>query len=194
MLGQLGRTQQAQTEFEEAVRLKPDFAEAHGNLGALLFSLGQADEAIEQLREVVRLKPDYADAHSNLGIALVSAGKTAEGVEQFEQALKLKPDITGYANLAMAYVQEGRSEEAILTADRAVAMARAGTTGDGAKNRRLAQRLPQKPLIVVKPGVCSRGRIISASHAATTRSDSWLAPRPDLALRSAEFRSAHCSG
>lgn len=124
VLQQLNRIQQAQTEFEEAIRLKPDFAEAHGNLGALLFSLGRADEALEQLREVVRLKPADADARSNLGIALVSAGKAPEGVEQFEEALKLKPDITGYANLAMAYAQAGRSEEAIQTADRALTMAR----------------------------------------------------------------------
>ncbi len=54
----------------------------------------------------------------------MSAGKAAEGVEQFEKALRLKPDVTGYANLAMAYAQVGRSEEAILTADRAVALAR----------------------------------------------------------------------
>ena len=77
----------------------------------------------------MRLRPDYAEAHANLGIALVSAGKVSEGVEQFEQALQLKPDITGYANLATAYAQAGRNDEAILAADRALELAlRRGNT------------------------------------------------------------------
>ncbi|HVU86337.1 MAG TPA: tetratricopeptide repeat protein [Pirellulales bacterium] len=116
--------QAAISHYQAALRANPDFVEAYSNLGALLYSLGRHDEAIEQLREALRLRPDYAEAHSNLGIALVSAGKTAEGVEQFEEAIKLKPDVTGYANLAMAYAQAGRSDEAILMADRAAAMAR----------------------------------------------------------------------
>ena len=45
----------------EAIRLKPDDAAAHSNLGIALTSQGKLDEAIAAYREAIRLKPDYAD-------------------------------------------------------------------------------------------------------------------------------------
>jgi Flp pilus assembly protein TadD len=55
--------------LEEAVRLKPDYAEAHNNLGIALAQKAQIDEAISQFQEAIRLKPGYADAQNNLAIA-----------------------------------------------------------------------------------------------------------------------------
>ncbi len=57
-------------EFREAIRLRPDFAEAHNNLGLVLIQAGDDQAGIAALREAVRLGPDYADAHANLGAAL----------------------------------------------------------------------------------------------------------------------------
>jgi Flp pilus assembly protein TadD len=57
-------------QFQEVLRLKPDFAEVHNNLGNALAEKGQMDEAIRQYREALRLKPDDAFAHDNLARAL----------------------------------------------------------------------------------------------------------------------------
>jgi Flp pilus assembly protein TadD len=59
-LAKVGRTDEAVTQFREAVRLDPDFPDAHYNLGMLLLALDQPNEATTQLREVLRLKPDDA--------------------------------------------------------------------------------------------------------------------------------------
>ena len=57
-------------EFREAVRLRPDFAEAHNNLGLVLTQTDDDEPAIAAFREAIRIRPDYADAHANLGAAL----------------------------------------------------------------------------------------------------------------------------
>ena len=43
--------------------LKPDFAEAHSNLGGALRELGRLDEAELSYSQAISLKPDYAEAH-----------------------------------------------------------------------------------------------------------------------------------
>jgi tetratricopeptide (TPR) repeat protein len=48
------------------VRLKPDDASAHYNLGNSLKAQSKWDEAIAQFREAIRIKPDYPLAHHNL--------------------------------------------------------------------------------------------------------------------------------
>ena len=50
--------------------LKPDYAEAHSNLGTTLKELGRLDEAVASYNQAIALKPDYAEAHSNLGATL----------------------------------------------------------------------------------------------------------------------------
>ena len=54
-------------EYRDAIRLKPDLANAHAGLGLALLSQGRLDEAIAACRKATRLAPEYAEAHSNLG-------------------------------------------------------------------------------------------------------------------------------
>lgn len=60
--------------MREAIRLKPDDAEAHYNLGVALRARADLDGAITEYREAIRLKPDDAETHYNLGIALRAKG------------------------------------------------------------------------------------------------------------------------
>ena len=59
---------------ERAVSLKPDYAEAHNNLGAALHEQGKLDEAAGSFQQAIRLKPDFAEAYCNLGGILRSRG------------------------------------------------------------------------------------------------------------------------
>ena len=68
LLGRRGAdSSEVAAEFRQAIRLQPDFAEAHNHLGLVLIQAGKDDEGIAALREAVRISPDYADAHANLG-------------------------------------------------------------------------------------------------------------------------------
>ena len=61
--------------FQRALRIRPDDAQAHNNLGAILFQVGRVPEAILHLEQRLRLKPGDANAHYGLGTALLELGK-----------------------------------------------------------------------------------------------------------------------
>jgi Flp pilus assembly protein TadD len=97
----------------EAVRLKPDYAMAHVNLGNALKAQGKVAEAAAEHREAVRLKPDSAMAHYNLGKALVLQGEVAEAVAEHREAVRLKPDLAeAHGNLGNALMAQGEVAEA----------------------------------------------------------------------------------
>jgi tetratricopeptide (TPR) repeat protein len=87
-----GQTDEAIRQYEEAIRLKPDYTNARYNLGVAFYQLGRIDEAIRQFQEVIRLKPDHAEARNNLGSAFGRKGQTDEAIRQFQEALRFKPD------------------------------------------------------------------------------------------------------
>jgi len=55
-----GQLSDAIVEFNQAVQLRPDYAEAHFNLGVAYLQLGRKHEAEEQQRILVRLKSELA--------------------------------------------------------------------------------------------------------------------------------------
>ncbi len=89
--------------FRAAIRIRPDYAEAHNNLGLVLIQSGKDEEGIAALREAVRLAPAYAEARTNLGAALTSTDAEA-GIKELEEALRLAPgSVKALFNLAVAY-------------------------------------------------------------------------------------------
>jgi Flp pilus assembly protein TadD len=55
---------------QEAVRLEPTYARAHGNLGAALQRLGERDRAVWHCREAPRLDPQLEQARHNLDVLM----------------------------------------------------------------------------------------------------------------------------
>jgi hypothetical protein len=65
-LAQQGQMDEAIEDFEEAIRICPDYANAHKNLGVVLARKGRLDEAIAHFTEVLRLSPGDPDAREGL--------------------------------------------------------------------------------------------------------------------------------
>jgi protein O-GlcNAc transferase len=58
-----GELQKALAYYKEAIRLKPNFADAHLNQGNVLKALGRPQEAIVCYQRSIQLHPDYAIAY-----------------------------------------------------------------------------------------------------------------------------------
>ena len=111
-----GRRPEALAHYEEALRLKPDYAEAHNNFANALAPMpGRLTEAIAHYEETLRLKPGYAEAHYNFAITLAKIpGRLSEAIAHNEAAVRLKPDfVDARNNLAVVYAETGQIEAAI---------------------------------------------------------------------------------
>jgi len=111
---QQGRTEEAVAQFDQALRIHPDQAEAHYNLGVALAQQGRAQEAIAEYREALRIDPTDIFAHNNLGNALFYQGRTKDAIAEFREAVRIDPDYeNAHNNLGNALCQEGLIDDAI---------------------------------------------------------------------------------
>jgi tetratricopeptide (TPR) repeat protein len=62
----LGRIPEAIDQLHEALRLNPNNAEAHANLGLALLESGKPRESIPEFEAALRLKPEFKLAADNL--------------------------------------------------------------------------------------------------------------------------------
>lgn len=109
-----GQIEDAIAEFEEAIRLDPDNALAHFNLGVAYQYQGKLDQAVAEYQEAISIDPDYAEAHNNLGIAYDDQGKPDEAIAEYQEAIRINPDYAlAHYNLALAYYAQGKPDEAI---------------------------------------------------------------------------------
>jgi tetratricopeptide (TPR) repeat protein len=61
-----GDVEAAIDSYKQALRIKPDYAEAYNNMGAALFDKGDLAASIESYEEALKIKPDYAEACASI--------------------------------------------------------------------------------------------------------------------------------
>lgn len=80
----LGRHQEAVLEFQEAVGMDPQFADAWNSLGETLRDRGDMDEAIRCYEKALAVQPDHGRAQYNLGETFCLAGRLNDAIPYFE--------------------------------------------------------------------------------------------------------------
>ncbi len=117
----MGRPDEAAACHRRALELKPDFAEANGNLGNALRDQGKLDQAIACYRRALELKPGFARAYGNLGNVLRDRGELEQAIGCYRRALELNPDYAmGHRNLGAALQEQGKLDEAAASYRRAL--------------------------------------------------------------------------
>ncbi|MBF0132825.1 MAG: glycosyltransferase family protein [Magnetococcales bacterium] len=111
----LGDSEQAISCWRQALQSKPDFADAHYNLGNLLNKLRRFQEAEGSYRQALCYKPDHAEAYNNLGVVLNTMRAFVEAEAALRQAIALRPNyVDPLKNLGILLSGLKRYEEAVI--------------------------------------------------------------------------------
>lgn len=113
---QAGQSEAAIRDFEQAIRLSPDYSIALQNLGNVYREQGRWTEAQSTLERAVKLDPDDPEACYSLGMVFAQRDETTQAYEYLKRALTLRPDYPeALNNLGILYARTGRLLDAIVT-------------------------------------------------------------------------------
>jgi tetratricopeptide (TPR) repeat protein len=112
---------QARSQFQEAVTIDPEFADAYNELGGVESGLKHLPEAAEQFQKAIDLAPQHPMALPNLSIVLAKMQRLHEAGQVAKRALQVTPNdgrmhyILGASLLA----EDGTFEQVIAEFERA---------------------------------------------------------------------------
>ena len=108
-------------DFDQAIKLKPNLAEAYSNRGVAYYSKGNYDQAIADFDQAIKLKPDLAVAYNNRGNAYREKSDYDQAIADYNQAIALQPDLAvGYNNRGVAYKDKGDYDRGIADYNQAI--------------------------------------------------------------------------
>ncbi len=127
--GDLGK---AEEYMRTAIRKKPDYAEAHNNLGFLLSLQGRSEEAIREYEmaasNVLYPTPEYA--YYNMGKEYARLNDLGKAEVMYRRAIALNPSfVDAYRGLALVQAEKGQWEESARTLERLVEVAPSNPNG-----------------------------------------------------------------
>lgn len=94
-------------EYNQALRLRPDFAEVYYKRGISRYKLGDLKGAILDYNQAISLNPNYAGVYNHRGFTRHDLGDFPGAIRDFNQALKLNP------NFPEAYQNRGITRNAL---------------------------------------------------------------------------------
>lgn len=102
--------------FNKALRVKPNFAEAHFGKGGALLKLVQYEASLKEYDLAIKFKLEDARAYHSKGLVLTKLGRYEEALKAFNKAIELDP--RSYS----AYQKKGRILQDLERYDEAVTM------------------------------------------------------------------------
>ena len=114
-LDKSGKLEEAVFHYNEALRIRPDFAMAHNNLGAAMARKGDDKSAIYHFDKAIHINYDFAEAHNNYATLLLKQNKFEEAAKHYKEAIRIDPEnIPAYNNMANMREAQGIYDEAVL--------------------------------------------------------------------------------
>ncbi len=131
---ELGRYRKSSAEFDAVLKLNPNNAAAHNQLGLSLDRLGKTRQGIEHLRTTIRLRPGHKNAHYNIADMLARTGRIDEAVDWLARAERVEPEteeadyrqelerirVKTLTNIGSALARNGRIEPGIARLEQAL--------------------------------------------------------------------------
>ena len=111
----MGRADEATVQFQAALQIHPNSAQAHNNLGSILAQKNETDEAIAHFQKALQIQPQNWQAHGNLArVFFYQLGRADEAVAQCQQALEIRPGLAqAHLTLGDILLQKGQDAGAL---------------------------------------------------------------------------------
>jgi Flp pilus assembly protein TadD len=110
-------------EYEAAIRLKPDYIDAHQDLGSVYGKMKRFPEAEAQFNKVLKLDPKNATAYNNLGYLYMLQSRWGDAEGAFKKSMEESPEyFHPIHNLARIYLEQGRLREAQSLLEKSLAI------------------------------------------------------------------------
>ena len=106
-------------QFTTAVRLDPDYVEAHASLADALRRTGQVEASLAHYLKVLSIDPAASAARLGYGMGLVRLGRYRDARRWFEQAASMHADQPGFSH-ALARLLAAAPDAAVRDGRRAV--------------------------------------------------------------------------
>jgi len=119
----LQRLTAAEESFNRVLQNVPDYLNARVGLAQVLQQQGRQAEAIDMFQQVLVQQPANLPALNGMGISLKVLGFAEDAVELLTKACHQSPEsVEIWVNLASAFAQADRDEEAVAAYQRAIAL------------------------------------------------------------------------
>ena len=110
----LERYDAAIESYEQAIKINPNYADAHLNKGSALQEKGEFDLAIKSFYESLSINPKAEIAYFNIGNALHKKGELGAAVDSYQKALMINSDYTeAYFNKGNVLREQGKFTQAV---------------------------------------------------------------------------------
>ena len=135
----LSALEEAQADYQRAVKMNPDYADALNNLATIYYAKKDYRKAQKLYRQAIQLMPNSAIVLSNLGAAYFAQLKFKQGAEAYRAAFAIDPQFPGQSQtqpipesstpeerarrnycLAQLYAQAGMQDRALQYLRRAM--------------------------------------------------------------------------
>ena len=99
--------------FSQAVKLKPEFAEAYLQLGEAYWEQGEPKKALEAYKQSLKYQPNSARAHADLGTAYAFSDYK-KAVEAYNEAIRIDPKAPSFHyKLGELHASHGKEQLAV---------------------------------------------------------------------------------
>lgn len=108
------RTAEAIAAYRRAIELDPEFADAHCNLGTVLYNQGRRADARGCFERALVLAPEHLEAHFNLANVLEEDQRNESALRHYKEATRIDPFFAdARLNLALLYEKLGLHRTAL---------------------------------------------------------------------------------
>jgi len=118
-----GNTQQAITEFQEAIQANPQCAYAYSKLSAIYSYLGDYQQVVFFIQKASQIEPNNAEYLYGLGMSYNLLKQPQKAIAEFEKTIQIDSNYAmAYVGLGHVYFFMGQYQEAIAELKKAIQM------------------------------------------------------------------------